>query len=98
MYAGRLVELGHTEEVFHRPRHPYTETLIKAVPEIDSPVDTTDSAENEVPDLAKLPKGCAFHPRCPYATKICKEEQPQLTGNGQQSACHRVEELSLQGI
>ncbi|GAA3820614.1 dipeptide/oligopeptide/nickel ABC transporter permease/ATP-binding protein [Sphaerisporangium flaviroseum] len=79
MYAGKVVERGPTAEVLERARMPYTEALLQAVPKL------TDPAHHRLrvitgrpPDLAALPGGCAFHPRCPYAGDRCAVEEPPL--------------------
>jgi peptide/nickel transport system ATP-binding protein len=79
MYAGRLVELGATEELLDQPKHPYTEALLAAVP-IPDPSLNRDRRllSGEVADPANLPTGCAFHPRCPHAEDRCKTEVPDL--------------------
>ena len=79
MYAGRLVELGATEELLDRPKHPYTEALLAAVP-IPDPSLNRDRRllSGEVADPANLPTGCVFHPRCPHAEDRCKTEVPDL--------------------
>jgi peptide/nickel transport system ATP-binding protein len=105
MYAGRLVELAETDELFFHPLHPYTEALLSAVP-------TTDPLKRKsriylpgnVPDLANPPTGCHFHPRCRYAIERCRLETPPLRDLGAPGgpshlvACHRAEELTLQGV
>lgn len=101
MYAGRLVELNEKTELLTRPKHPYTEVLLKAVPRItDRRAIKRGIAPGEPPDLGNLPTGCVFVPRCPYAKDICKAQVPELRsiGNGALVACHRAEELELQGI
>jgi peptide/nickel transport system ATP-binding protein len=101
MYAGKLVELGPKQELLSHPKHPYTEALLAAVPKpsqrkrgmrLVSP--------GEPPDLANLPKGCVFVPRCKYATDRCKEETPQLreVGTAAFVSCHLAESLTLLGI
>jgi len=79
MYAGRLVELGATEELLDQPKHPYTEALLAAVP-IPDPSLNRDRRllSGEVADPANLPTGCVFHPRCPHAEDRCKTEVPDL--------------------
>ena len=106
MYAGKIVEIGETEELYTSPRHPYTEALISAAPNPDP--DTKHRARivlsGEVADPGNLPGGCAFHPRCRYAEDRCRQEAPALVevggenGPSHQSACHFAEELSLVGI
>ena len=78
MYAGRLVEFGPTEKVFARPRHPYTYLLLRSTPSITGPRRALAPLEGEPPDLLDPPGGCRFHPRCPYATARCSEEEPAL--------------------
>ena len=78
MYAGRLVEFGPTGEVFARPRHPYTYLLLRSTPSITGPRRALAPLEGEPPDLLDPPGGCRFHPRCPYATARCSEEEPAL--------------------
>lgn len=90
MYAGKVVEIGSVEEVFYDPLHPYTKALIKAVPRIKGVLDVKYLA-GEPPDLINPPPGCSFHPRCPYATDVCKtvEPEPHSVG-GRIVACHLV--------
>lgn len=76
MYAGRLVELGPTDEVFPRPRHPYTYLLLASTPSVKGPRRKLAPLEGEPPDLLDPPSGCRFHPRCPWATEICTNEEP----------------------
>jgi peptide/nickel transport system ATP-binding protein len=98
MYAGRIVEMAPTEQLFARPRHPYTEALLNAVPVPDPRLRGSRKAlKGEVADPSSLPTGCAFHPRCPYAEPRCAEQAPALRelGPNHSAACHRAEELSL---
>jgi oligopeptide/dipeptide ABC transporter ATP-binding protein len=90
MYLGRIVELGDTEAVFARPRHPYTRSLLAALPQIGGPRVTDSFAlEGEPPDPRDLPTGCRFRPRCPLAVDVCAAEEPRLrVVAGQQVACH----------
>lgn len=79
MYQGNLIETGPTETVIHDPAHPYTETLLAAVPDPDPDVERRGTEmENEVPDPVDLPEGCRFEPFCEYATLECTEAEPQL--------------------
>lgn len=72
MYLGRVVEIGPTEEIFANPRHPYTKSLLKAIPEPDpTKAIPRDLPRGEIPDAARPPAGCAFHPRCPEARADC---------------------------
>ncbi|MFN3622095.1 MAG: ABC transporter ATP-binding protein, partial [Nitrososphaerales archaeon] len=78
MYAGKIVEYGSTKSVFSNPLHPYTTLLLKAVPRLDIKKEVLESIEGDVPDLVNPPPGCRFHPRCPYAKKICSVIQPPM--------------------
>jgi len=89
MYAGRMVEFGPTEEVFARPRHPYTYLLLRSTPSISGPRRPLAPLEGEPPNLIDPPGGCRFHPRCPFATERCRHEEPGLAAvDG--GADHRV--------
>ncbi|UCH61386.1 MAG: ABC transporter ATP-binding protein [Anaerolineales bacterium] len=76
MYAGRLVELAHTREIFARPRHPYTAALMSAFPSIKGPKVRLEGLKGEPPDLLSPPTGCRFHPRCIQAREECQQEKP----------------------
>jgi peptide/nickel transport system ATP-binding protein len=78
MYLGRIVETGATREVWSAPLHPYTEALIAAVPRPDGSGRMPDALPGEVPDPARPPTGCRFHPRCPHQFSRCPEEEPEL--------------------
>jgi peptide/nickel transport system ATP-binding protein len=101
MYVGRLVELAPTEELFGRPRHPYTEALMSAVPRAD-PRNRSQRIllQGDIPSPANPPTGCYFHPRCRYAQEICQREAPALAhlGGEHYAACHFSEELTLKGV
>ncbi len=77
MYAGKIIEQADVEQLFDNPSHPYTEALLKSVPELDVDVDMLPSIEGQPPTLDDLPQGCAFAPRCPYAFEKCDEYPPQ---------------------
>src|SRR5690606_16604269 len=90
MYAGRIVELGTTDEVFSQPRHPYTRGLLESVPRLDrEPRDRLDVIPGLPPDLSRLPGGCPFAPRCSLATPRCQQEYPPVVefGPGRWAAC-----------
>ncbi len=94
MYLGRVVEAGPWKEVVDRPLHPYTKALREAVP-VPDPRATGElvaSVAGEVPDPARPPAGCPFHPRCPIAESICQAEEPRLEDvrPGHLVACHVV--------
>jgi len=78
MYAGQIDELGATRTVFDRPLHPYTEGLLEAFPSIRGPRVPLKGIPGNPPDLARLPAGCRFHPRCPYAVERCTQVAPDL--------------------
>jgi peptide/nickel transport system ATP-binding protein len=80
MYAGKVVETGPTEEVISKPKHPYTQALLKSVPTLQTHDLVPPSGE--VPSLVDLPAGCRFHPRCPYVMDVCKEKEPELRSVG----------------
>ena len=101
MYLGRVVEMAETEELFYHPKHPYTEALLSAIPVADPTVENNRiMLPGEVGNAANLPSGCCFHPRCKYACDECKEKIPELREltPGHFAACHRIEDLKLDGI
>ena len=77
MYAGRIVERGTLKDVFTDMRHPYTEGLFNSLPDVKNKDHKLRPIPGLMPDPTDLPKGCAFSPRCPYATEHCREERPQ---------------------
>ncbi|EOD00413.1 ABC transporter ATP-binding protein [Caldisalinibacter kiritimatiensis] len=93
MYLGKIVEYADKNELFENPIHPYTKALLSAIP-ISHPRDKKKKIilEGDIPSAANPPTGCRFHTRCPYATKICKENEPQYknVGNGHYVACHLI--------
>ena len=96
MYAARVVEQGAAEQVFHRPRHPYTMGLLRSVPRLDRPRGAKlETIEGLPPNLANISTGCRFAPRCPFRIAICDQE-PALfrTDTGGLSRCHRLEEIA----
>jgi peptide/nickel transport system ATP-binding protein len=88
MYAGKLVEMGSTAQVFESPIHPYTKALLSAFPSIRGEKRPLATIGGEPPNLIEPPSGCRFHPRCPYATDVCqREEPPVVERDGQWAAC-----------
>ena len=100
MYLGRLVEFGETDKLFSRPRHPYTEALLSAVPIADPDIQNERiPLQGEIPNPANPPSGCYFHERCRYCQEKCAAEVPGLREvDGRMVACHFAEELSLRGF
>jgi len=76
MYAGRMVEVGPVKEIFDAPAHPYTRALLESIPRMGDSRRRLTAIEGQPPDLAALPTGCAFHPRCPEVMDRCHEEAP----------------------
>ena len=95
MYAGKLVEYAEAGPVFKTPLHPYTSALIGAYPSIVGEKKTLNFIPGSPPNLVNPPKGCRFHPRCPYAKDICSREEPGYVEEapGHYAACHFVTEL-----
>jgi oligopeptide/dipeptide ABC transporter ATP-binding protein len=94
MYAGHLVEEGPTDDVLHRPKHPYTQLLLSAVPDPRAPLGLSDTADaGEPPKVVDPKEGCRFRPRCPYAIARCETETPLLRELGRRRlvACHVAE-------
>jgi peptide/nickel transport system ATP-binding protein len=90
MYLGRVVEEAPTETVFSQPNHPYTQSLLAAVPRIENRKRAFSAVQGEIPSPLNPPQGCHFHPRCPFAMDRCRVERPVLkeVAPGQRSACH----------
>ena len=101
MYVGRLVELAPTEEIYLKPRHPYTEALLSSIPRAEPGVKMNRILlPGEVANAADLPQGCCFHPRCRYCQDRCKTEVPPLEeiSFGHYVSCHRAGDLELRGV
>jgi peptide/nickel transport system ATP-binding protein len=101
MYVGKLVEMAETEELFLKPKHPYTEALLSAVPIPDPKSKTMRIVlPGEVASPAHPPSGCYFHPRCNYAQSICKDTQPtwEEVTPAHFTACHFAVQLKLKGV
>jgi peptide/nickel transport system ATP-binding protein len=101
MYVGKLVEMSKTEDLFFRPKHPYTEALLSAVPTPEGErKNRRIILDGEAANPADVPNGCPFHPRCKYAEDICKTEPPiwQEIEPDHFTACHFSKELELKGV
>ena len=96
MYAGRVVERGGVADLFDDPQHPYTVGLLGSIPRLSEERDRLLSIEGSVPPPFALPRGCRFHPRCPFAAPVCASEEPALrpigpgAARGHATACHRA--------
>ena len=90
MYLGRVVESAPTEELFASPNHPYTQALLKEVPRLETRHSNFEPIKGEIPSPIDPPRGCHFHPRCPFAAERCRTEAPALVqiAPGRVSACH----------
>lgn len=96
MYLGKAVEVAEAKELVRNPRHPYTQALLSAVPEVDPASKRKRMLlPGDVPSPIAPPPGCPFHPRCPYAQAVCKTDVPPLREilPGHRSACHFAEEV-----
>ncbi len=101
MYVGKIVERADTQRLYHQPKHPYTEALLSSIPRPDPTIQKRRvPIRGELPNPADPPRGCAFHPRCPYAEAVCAEETPPLrqVAPGHVAACHFADELTLRGV
>ncbi len=101
MYVGKIAELSPTDDLFYRPKHPYTAALMSAVPVADPRIRTAMTPlEGDVPSPANPPSGCYFHPRCSFAVDKCSVEPPVLQEIEPNHfvSCHRAAELNLVGV
>jgi len=99
--VGKIVEMAEREELFYRPKHPYTSALLSAVPKPDPRLRSKRvPLQGEVANPAAPPTGCYFHPRCPYAIDVCKTQTPvwEELQPGHFVRCHRAAELELAGV
>ncbi|MFI6983876.1 ABC transporter ATP-binding protein [Embleya sp. NPDC050154] len=90
MYAGRIVEQAPVRELYRQPTHPYTKGLLESIPRLDHKGRELYAIKGLPPNLMRIPSGCAFNPRCPYAQDVCRSEVPPLheISVGRGSACH----------
>jgi len=91
MYLGRIVEMAESAELFAHPAHPYSAALISAIPVPDPEAPRVAAlAKGDVPSPVRVPPGCRYHPRCPYAESVCRQEDPPLIElrQGHHAACH----------
>ena len=97
MYLGRLVEVAPTRVLFEAPKHPYTQLLLAALPQLDTRGRDKTPITGEIPSPLDPPSGCTFHPRCPHANERCKREAQALLAqaDGSQVACHAVQEQRI---
>ncbi|WP_456237565.1 oligopeptide/dipeptide ABC transporter ATP-binding protein [Fontisubflavum oceani] len=99
MYAAQVVETGGVEDIFRNPRMPYTAGLMNSIPRLGSSINKTrlEAIPGTVPALTSLPEGCRFHPRCAFATEVCKTAPPILesASDGHMIRCIRWRELNL---
>jgi oligopeptide/dipeptide ABC transporter ATP-binding protein len=88
-YAGRIVERAGVEELFENPKHPYTRGLMRSIPRLRGGTERLTPIEGSVPNPVSLPPGCSFHPRCPHATDLCREYDPEIreVEPGRETAC-----------
>ena len=96
MYAGQVVEEGRAEDIFREPKHPYTQALLRSLPEFAEGKSRLQSLPGVVPGKYDRPQGCLLNPRCPYATDLCRSVEPELRHVGnRQVKCHTP--LNAQG-
>jgi len=95
MYAGKIVETGSIFDVYKNPAHPYTQGLMASIPRLDQKGDKLTPITGAPPSLMRIPSGCSFNPRCPYAQERCTQEEPPMyeVGPGRNSACHYYEQV-----
>ena len=100
MYAGRVVETGTVDEIFHSPRHPYTLGLMMSLPRVTGDMEKLLPIPGNPPSVINLPPGCAFHPRCRMSEgrELCRTKIPEIVqaGEGHGSACHFPDEVAIE--
>ena len=94
MYLGRVVEEGSADDIFHNPKHPYTQALLRSIPTVTmTPRINLPTITGSIPHPFNKPKGCPFHPRCPIAVDICSQQEPEFKelASGHWVACWKAE-------
>jgi oligopeptide/dipeptide ABC transporter ATP-binding protein len=97
MYAGKIIESGAADEIYHNPRHPYTLALLKSVPRMDQPrKGKLDPVQGQPPDLTRLGKDCSFRPRCNFAIERCAvaPDLKRVGAAGHIAACWQAERVA----
>jgi peptide/nickel transport system ATP-binding protein len=96
LYAGRVCETADVDQIFHEPKHPYTQALLTSVPSVLGKIKRLSVIPGTIPDLIHPPSGCRFHPRCAFAKDVCKKEMPETVevAKGHKSACIRIDEIN----
>ena len=99
VYAGEVVEYGTKEQIFDNPLFPYTIGLFGSLPDLTSDVERLSPIEGLPPDPSDLPRGCAFHPRCPHACEACAKAHLPLAdvGGGHLCRCNRLDAIAAEG-
>ncbi|MCF0135152.1 MAG: ABC transporter ATP-binding protein [Lachnospiraceae bacterium] len=95
-YAGRIIEYGNKEQIFHHPTHPYTIGLFGAIPSMNGDDEWLHPIEGLPPDPTNLPVGCSFSPRCPYVTDVCRQEgdvPKRITADGHICFCYNMDKV-----
>jgi oligopeptide/dipeptide ABC transporter ATP-binding protein len=95
MYAGRIIEHADVHALYAAPAHPYTKGLLQSIPRLDQRGQELATIKGLPPNLMRIPSGCPFHPRCPYAEQVCIDVVPRslVVGDGRTSACHFAQEV-----
>ena len=100
MYAGKVVETGSSQDIFYRPRHPYTKALLRAVPRLDTEEEQSlESIEGTPPNMIDPPAGCAFSTRCSQCMRICQKSEPPMFEfeDGHTAQCWLYHPMAAQG-